>query len=145
LRYVIDTNVISEVRRTSPALAVRRWWDRQIDQALFLTATVAGEILTGVELLPQGRKRQELARWAELVLGTTFAGRILPFDEGAARAYAQLIAKARAQGRTVGFADAQIAAVALDQGMTVVTRDVTDFAIFGVPLVDPWSSADEPS
>ncbi len=141
MKYVIDTNVVSEVRKATPDARVRAWWDRQAADDLFITATIAGELLLGVELLPRGRKRDELASWTAIVLGSTFAGRILPFDEDAAPVYARLVAQARGLGRAVGFGDAQIAAVALDHGMTVATRDVADFSTYGVELIDPWSLA----
>jgi predicted nucleic acid-binding protein len=139
LRYIVDTNVVSEVRKTSPDARVRAWWDAQAAHDLFITATIASELLLGVELLPRGRKRDELAAWTALVLSSTFADRILPFDASAAPVYARLVAQARRNGRTVGLGDAQIAAVALDRGLAVATRDVSDFSTFGVALIDPWA------
>ena len=140
MRCVLDTNVASESRKAIPGASVRAWWDTQIADDLFITATVLSELLLGVELLSPGRKRDELASWAEFVLTDTFRGRILPIDERAARVYARLVAQARRVGRAAGVADAQIAAVALEHGMPVATRDVAGFSAFGVTLLDPWSS-----
>lgn len=136
---VLDTNVVSEARRPRPDPAVRVWVERQDAGTLYLTATVVCELAEGIERLPPGRRRQELDSWLEMLVGDEFRGRVLDLDLAAARLYGRLVAAAYAQGRPPKVGDAQIAAVAARHGLAVATRDVGDFALFGVPLIDPWS------
>lgn len=136
---VLDTNVVSEAMRPRPEPTVRAWVERQDAGALYLTATVVCELAEGIEHLPPGRRRRELEGWLEMLVEDEFRGRVLDLDLGAARLYGRLVAAAYAQGRLPKVGDAQIAAVAARHGLSVATRDAGDFALFGVPLIDPWS------
>jgi predicted nucleic acid-binding protein len=118
---------------------VRRWFERQDAGALYLTTTVLCELAEGVERLPAGRRRRDLEDWLDGLVEIDFRGRILALDIAAARLFGRLAATAWAQGRRPHMGDAQIAAVAAANGFAVATRDATDFAPFGVPLVDPWA------
>jgi predicted nucleic acid-binding protein len=101
--------------------------------------TVA-ELLHGVGALPSGKRKRELLRLAENALGI-FAGRILSFDEAAARRYADLAVQARAAGRGFPAPDGYIAAIAAARGFTVASRDSAAFAAAGVPVINPWKAA----
>ena len=90
--------------------------------------------------MPAGRRRDKLASEIEAMLREDFAGRVLPFDSDAARAYAEIAAARRAVGRSVSQADAQIAAIARSRGMAVATRNVRDFDDMGIDIIDPWAS-----
>ena len=136
---VLDTNVISEPKRPHPDSAVRRWFERQDPDRLFLTTTVLCELAEGIERMPVGRKRRSFEAWLEDLIEREFRGRILELDVPAARLFGKLAASAWAQGRPPKPADVQIAAVAARDGHAVATRDLADFAPFGVPLIDPWS------
>ena len=138
---VLDTCVISEPKRAEPDSRVLAWLKASPANTLFLTATIVGEISAGVECMPLGNRRIAHEAWLRRLLTHTFAGRVLAFDVEAAKVYGQLIALARTQGRPSQVADAQIAAVALRHGMAVATRNVRDFEVFGVPLVNPWEAA----
>ena len=139
--HVIDTNVASELMRPSPAPAVAAWIAGRDAEALYLTAVSEAELLYGVAIMPAGRRRNELeaamARW----LDVGFAGRILPFDSAAARAYAEIAAGRRSAGRPIAPADCQIAAIARSRGMAVATRNVRDVGDINVEVVDPWTAA----
>lgn len=135
---VLDTNVVSEPMKANASAAVVAWLDRQPVETLYLTAVSFAELLVGVEMLPAGKRRLGIgAALAELV-SMLFGPRILPFDHEAARAYATLVARARAAGQTISVADGQIAAIAAANGFTVATRDVAPFLAMGVPILDPW-------
>lgn len=138
--YVIDTNVASELMRPSPVPAVATWTAGRDAEEMYLTAVSEAELLYGVAIAPAGRRRDELeaamARW----LDVGFAGRILPFDSAAARAYADIAAGRRSAGRPISQADCQIAAIARSRGMAVVTRNVRDFEDAGIEVVDPWTA-----
>ena len=139
--FLLDTNVVSELMRDAPNPNVLSWMDKQPTQELFITAVTEAEIRTGVAILPESARRRGLADAAERTLGSLFAGRILPFDSGAARAYAEIVAACRAAGHPVSQADCQIAAIARSQGMTVATRNVRDFLDTGIEVIDPWTTA----
>lgn len=94
--------------------------------------------MLGVEILPAGRRRDELRIGLAELLDTLFENRILPFDAPAAHVFARLVAQARSAGRTM--ADGQIAAIAAVHGFSVATRDRAPFEAAGVPVIDPWAA-----
>lgn len=134
---VLDTNVLSEEMKPTPEPAVHDWLSRQNPLDLFTTAVTEAEIIYGVTILADGRRKRELDAAAQRVLAL-FAGRILPFDSAAAREFALIVADRRRVGRPVEGFDAQIAAITRSRGMTLATRDMQDFASTGVQLIDPW-------
>ena len=136
---VLDTNVVSELMRDDPHADVLDWLDDQPTRELFVTAVTEAEVRTGIAFLPEGRRRRGIAEAADRAFGGLFAGRVLPFDSEAARAYAEITATCRAAGRPVSQADGQIAAIARSRGMAVATRNVRDFADMGIDLIDPWA------
>ena len=110
-------------------------------ESLFFSAIGEAELLHGVAIMPPGRRRTALADALERMMAHYFAGRILPFDSAAARAYAVIMADRRRMGRLAAPADCQIAAIARSRGMAVATRNIDDFAAAGVDLVNPWTAA----
>jgi predicted nucleic acid-binding protein len=135
---ILDTNVVSEPMLALPSAVVQTWWSQQQPGTLFITAVTVAEVLYGIELLPHGKRRAALLAGAELMFGKVLAGRILPFDEDAARAFAAIAASRRAQGRPITDLDAQIAAIARSRGATLATRNTADFEGCGIRLVNPW-------
>ena len=136
---ILDTNVVSELMASSPAGAVLDWIEKlRIADELFLTAITVAEILYGVELLPKGKRRDKLALDAEGMFAEDYSGRVLVFDEAAARAFAQLAASRRRSGRPICELDAQIAAIASVHGATLATRNTADFEGCGIRVVNPW-------
>ena len=138
---VLDTNVVSELMRPSPNPAVEQWVATRPAASLFFSAVGEAELRYGVAILAAGRRRAALASAIEAMLREDFAGRVLPFDSAAARAYAEIAARRRATGRPVAQADAQIAAIARSRGMALATRNVRDFENMGIELLDPWADA----
>ena len=138
---LLDTNVVSELMHATPSPAVLAWMDSLPTRELFVTAVTEAEVRTGIAFLSEGARRRGLADAAERTLGGLFAGRILPFDSGAARAFADIAATRRAAGRPISQSDCQIAAIALSRGMAVATRNVRDFSGAGVEVIDPWQDA----
>jgi len=135
---VLDTNVVSEGTKPSPSETVLNWLDAQITSELFTTAITVAEVLYGVEALPAGNRRTSLLATVEKMFGQQFPGRILPFDEDAAHAYAAIVASRNAAGRPISQFDAMIAAIARTHRATVATRNIADFEHCGLQLVDPW-------
>lgn len=135
---ILDTNVVSEPMKPSGSAVVRTWLDQQVVETLYLTATSLSELLLGVELLPEGRRKKGLDDALSELMVNLFRSRILPFDRPAAAMYARLIGRARAGGHAVSVADGQIAAIAAVHGFTIATRDTSPFSAVGVPVIDPW-------
>ncbi|HET6467166.1 MAG TPA: type II toxin-antitoxin system VapC family toxin [Geminicoccaceae bacterium] len=137
---IVDTNVISELMRPAPDEGVARWFERQPLDELATTAVSVGEILYGLDLVPDGRRKADLAARFAAALQRAFADRILPFDAAAAAVYARVRGDRDRAGRPVGVNDAMIAAIAHLRGATVATRNVADFEHCGVAIVDPWQA-----
>ena len=135
---IVDTNVVSELMRPLASPAVVSWISAQAPDSLFTTTITVAEVLYGVELLPKGKRRDQLMHQTDATFGEDFLGRILPFDEQAARVFAQLAALRRMQGRPMSQLDAQIAAIAKAHGATLATRNTDDFEGCGIRLVNPW-------
>jgi hypothetical protein len=138
VRYVLDTNVLSEVMKAEPDAAVTGWLRSCPAEAMFTTAISRGEIVYGIRRLPEGIRRRWLERAALTMFAEEFAGRVLPFDADAADVYADLrLARARL-GHPLAAEDGMIAAIARTHAATVVTRDIGGFARCGIAIIDPW-------
>jgi toxin FitB len=136
---ILDTNVVSEPMRPSPAAAVLAWLSRKPDGGHFFVTTITvAEILFGIELLPRGKRRDKMLVQAEATFAEDFSRRILPFDEAAARAFPEIAAARRARGRPISEFDLQVAAIANSRAAILATRNTADFEGCGVRLVDPW-------
>src|SRR5262245_11987092 len=124
---IVDTNVVAEMMKPSPDLAVVSWLNDQESAALFLTTITIGEIGYGLEILPQGRRRLHLEQGFERIIAEAFTGRILVFDEEAARHYGVVMGRRKTIGRPLSVQDGQIASIARAKGFAVATRNVRDF------------------
>lgn len=138
---VLDTNVVSEAIRTQPDPSVASWLASRPSSSLFITAITQAELLYGLELLADGKRRRGLTDAVQAILREGFRGRVLPFDGPAAEAYATIAAGRRARGKPISAFDAQIAAIARSRGAHVATRNVADFDDCGVEILDPWTSS----
>ena len=138
MRIVLDTNVMSELLRPSPAPQVESWLAAQDGGSIYFTTVGEAELRYGLALLPTGRRRNALAKAIEGILEEDFRGRVLPFDREAARAYAAIAAARRAAGRPISQFDCQIAAIARANDAAVATRNTGDFGGCGLGVIDPW-------
>lgn len=139
---ILDTNVLSELMRSSPDTNVARWVDQQPLEDLGSTAVTVAEILFGLDLMADGRRKTDLSGRFALMLQRGFSGEVLPFDEVAAIAYALIKGDRSRSGRPISSNDAMIAAIARTRGAAVVTRNVADFERCGIALINPWSAQD---
>lgn len=135
---VLDTNILSELIRKSPAPSVVAWL-KGLEPAIAFTTTVTeAEMLYGVRILPVGERRATLERALMSMFAEDFERRVLPFDGAAADRYADIASLRRAAGRPISQFDAQIAAIALSRGATLATRNVADFDMTGLNVVNPF-------
>ena len=135
---ILDTNVVSEPMRPNANPAIRAWLDQQVAETLYLTATSLSELLVGIEILPDGKRKEGLGAALVELVEKLFGSRVLAFDQQAAMAYAPLVNRARTGGRIISVADGQIAAIAAVHGFAVATRDTEPFVATGVPVINPW-------
>ncbi|EKE78757.1 MULTISPECIES: type II toxin-antitoxin system VapC family toxin [Oceanibaculum] len=133
--YLLDTNILSELRRPKPHGAVLAWLEGVADTDLYLSAVTVGEIQAGIEITRRqdAAKAAEIEAWLDAVVETRH---VLPMDGRVFREWARLM---HGKPDTL-IEDAMIAATARVHGLTVVTRNIRDFQSFGVPLLDPFKT-----
>ncbi len=134
---MIDTNVLSELRRKSPDAGVLAWFTQRPPATLYLSVLTLGEIRKGIETVSDEVRRQALSDWLETDLTTFFTGRVLPVDQAVADRWGRLVAAA---GRPLPAIDSLLAATALEHDLVLVTRNVKDFAGLPVQIFNPWSN-----
>ena len=135
MSYLIDTNVMSELRKRQADANLVAWMQARPRESLYLSVLSLGEIRKGIEGVADAAFRQTLTDWLEVDLPKYFLGRLLGVDAQIADRWGRLQASA---GRTLPVVDAMLAATALQHDLTLVTRNVKDFESLGVPLVNPW-------
>ena len=134
---VLDTNVLSELMRTTPDARVVAW-ARDVPPALVFTTSISvAEVRFGVARLPLRRRRDRLNEAADEVFGA-FADHVLAFDAAAATEYADVVVAREQSGAPIGGFDAQIAAICRVHRASLATRNVDDFGALGLTLIDPW-------
>jgi predicted nucleic acid-binding protein len=138
LSYLIDTNVLSELRSRKANANVVAWVRARPRQALYLSVLSLGEIRKGIEAVADPAFRQTLTDWLEVQLPDWFVGRLLGIDAQVADRWGRVQASA---GRTLPAIDGLLAATALQHDLTLVTRNTKDFAGLSVPLVNPWEAS----
>ena len=141
MRYLLDTNIISNIVKPVPSESLMAWMAEQIDQHLYIASLTVAEIRRGVLEKPAGKRRDQLEIWFFSPEGpqALFAGRILPFDEKAGLIWARLMADGKAKGQPRSALDAIIAAVAEANSCVVVTDNEKDFA--GIEVLNPMRGA----
>jgi predicted nucleic acid-binding protein len=135
--YLLDTNVLSELRRKAPNPRVQQWFLDRPASTLYLSVLTLGEIRKGIDGVPDPVRRLGLIDWLETELPAFFAGRILPVDAKVADGWGRLVAQV---GRPVPAIDSLLAATAVVHGLTLVTRNVRDVQGLAVTFIDPWAS-----
>jgi predicted nucleic acid-binding protein len=138
--WLLDTNVISEMRRPRPNARVRSFVARQRLEDLFVSSVTFAEIRFGIEKLGEPAQRTELTDWLQHRVRPMFGQRILEVSEDVMFRWRVLVEEGRKSGHTYSQPDLIIAATALHHGLTVVTRDTRDYALARVPLINPWET-----
>ena len=135
---ILDTNVVSEAMTANCNPSVERWLASQSRDDLWLTAPTLAEVLAGIAMLAPGRRKAALRAAFEQLMQKAFTSAIIPFDDKAAHAYADIVATARRSGQVIAPFDGQIAAIAVVHRLAVATRDTAPFIAAGVAVIDPW-------
>jgi predicted nucleic acid-binding protein len=136
VKYLVDANVLSEPTRPAPDVRAMAWL-RAHEPDLVVDPIVLGELRFGILLLPRGRKRTALERWFDAGVARLHC---VPWEAETGLRWAELLARLRASGSAMPVKDSLIAATALHHGLTVATRNRTDFAKAGVRLVNPFTA-----
>ena len=139
--FLFDTNVPSELVRPRPEPKVEAWVAAQDLDRLFISSVSFGEIRKGIILLPPGKRREQLEAWIETDLSILFSGRVLSVTRSVAERWGVLEGQRQLAGKPLNVPDGQIAATALEHGLTLVTRNVKDFDQLGVAVLNPWAAA----
>ena len=138
VRYLLDTNVISESLKREPDSRVLGWLNKQSPLDLYLSVLTLGELTMGFALAPAGRRRDELQDWVTRDVPRHFVGRLLPVDEEVAREWGRMSAEGRTTGRELPAIDGLLLATARVHDLTLATRNERDIAGRGAPVVNPW-------
>ena len=136
--FLLDTNVLSELRRPRPQAKVLAFIEAQPLDALFVSTVTFAEIRFGIELVADVGRRAELADWLAHKVRPMFERRVLPVSEDVMFKWRLLVEEGRKTGHTYGQPDLIIAATALHHGLTVASRDTSEYRRAGAPIVDPW-------
>lgn len=137
MSYLIDTNVLSELRRTAPDPSVVAWFQKRPPASLYLSVLTLGEIRKGIELLGHGKRQLALRDWLDVDLPAFFTGRVLAVDGTVADRWGRIVAAA---GRPLGAIDSLLAATAATHDLFLVTRNVKDFIAMPVTTINPWTA-----
>jgi toxin FitB len=135
LKYLLDTDVISQYRKLPPNPRVDAWIQRTDDREMYISDITYAELWYGIHLLPAGKQRTELENWVEGDLYMQFFNRVVCVGLGVAERYGSLMARAHKKGFSPGAMDTLIAAIAVDNGMIVATLNRRDFERLGVEIV----------
>ena len=138
MRLLLDTCVISEMRKADMNPRLKELMDVVDEKDVFLSVISLGEIVKGISLLEESKRKRELSSWVG-GLERIFSDRILEIDQETAHIWGEVTAKAQKIGKTVSACDGLIAAIALKHGLHLATRNSADFLPMGVMLIDPWA------
>jgi toxin FitB len=140
--WLLDTNILSELRRRKPEPNVVRFVAAQPLERLYVSTVTFAEIRFGIELLDDANRRASLNDWLTHKIRPMFDQRVLPVTEDIMFKWRLLVEEGRKAGHTFSQPDLVIAATALDHGLTVVSRDTSDYERAGAPVLNPWNAAD---
>lgn len=137
MSYLLDTCVLSELRKTVPH-RVKEWFDSKDQDLFYISVVTIAELLDGIQRLPASKKRSELEDWFYGEVHTLFMNKIIPITDHVAKEWAYMSSTSSQKGIVVGVQDLYIAATAKSQGFSLITLNTKDFQKLGIPLINPW-------
>jgi toxin FitB len=137
MRYLLDTNVVSEQSKPNPDVQVLQWLERQKVFETYLSIITICEIEQGIQLLGNTKRARVLEIWLEK-LEFEFTDHVLGITRDVAKTWAEATAKAIKAGQTLSYADSLIVATAITHDLTIVTRNTSDFSSVTKKLINPW-------
>ena len=137
--FLLDTNVVSDLRKPRPNVGLTAWIASADEQKLFLSVLTIGELRIGIAVQPDAKKRAALETWLISDMLSRFAGRILAFDLDVAQQWGRIEGRARLGSGKLPVVDSQLAATALFHGLTLVTNNEADFSRTGASVLNPWT------
>jgi toxin FitB len=138
VKFLVDTNVVSEWVKPRPNEGVVAWMDEVDEDRVFISVVSLAELRHGVERMPSGARRRRLDEWLKEELPMRFEGRVLLIDRAVAEAWGRIVARCETAGRPISTMDGFIAATAEAHRLVLVTRNVSDFESSVKEIVNPW-------
>jgi predicted nucleic acid-binding protein len=142
--FILDTCVVSELSKPKPAPRVLEWFNQCPPGLLYLSVLTLGELHFGVARLPEGKKKNDLVQWLE-ELQIAYQGYVLPLNHGTCIRWGTERARLEKLGQPAPVIDSLLAASAHEHDFTLVTRNIVNFRMFGIKLLNPWSSTNRPA
>ncbi|AFZ61359.1 type II toxin-antitoxin system VapC family toxin (plasmid) [Anabaena sp. PCC 7938] len=139
MNYLLDTCLISEMVAKQPNQQVLDWLDAQVPETLYISMITIGEIAKGISKMTASKRKESLTNWLNETLPNRFEQRILSIDFSTMVLWGNLVGQLEQNGRPLPAMDSLIAAIALQNSLSLVTRNDKDFALTGVVIVNPWS------
>jgi predicted nucleic acid-binding protein len=137
---LLDTNVVSALMHPEPETVVVKWLDTQPRPSIWIASITVMEIRYGLQVMPKGRRRDDMLQRLERLLAEKIEGRVASFDTGAAQQAGDLMARRKAKGRMGKVRDTIIAGIAMATRATLATRNTAHFADLTVPVINPWTA-----
>lgn len=137
MNYLLDTCLISELRKPKPNQSVLDWFEAVDERCLFISALTIGELSYGIALLPDNAKKKDLEAWLRSI-EESYAELIIPVDEVAARIWGDMRAAAQVRGQNLSVVDGLLAATCSTYKLTLVTRNEKDFSLTGIEILNLW-------
>ena len=139
MRFLLDTNVVSEWTKPRPNPGLMAWLAASDEDRVFLSVVTIAELCRGIESLASGERRKRLENWLQEDLSARFEGRILPIDTQIANVWGKIVARRESSGRPIHAMDAMLAATAEVHALVLVTRNEVDFHLTLKSVINPWS------
>ncbi len=143
MNFLLDTNVISEWIKPNPDPGVVAWLAEVDEDRTYISVVTIAELRHGIERMVPGRRQKRLNEWIREDLVSRFEDRILPIDDAVAESWGKVMARCETAGRSMSAMDAFIAATAEFNGLTLITRNVSDFACSVASTLNPWSEGSD--
>lgn len=140
MKFLLDTCVISELVKARPQTSVIEWIDSTKEEQIYLSSLTIGEIFQGIELIPNGKKKDKFLNWVNIDLLNRFQEKIIPITFEVAQKWGEISGVSEKAGKKLPVIDSLIAATGITFSLIVVTRNIKDLERTGAKILNPWST-----